>query len=86
MSKGEEKQDTRVVLSDIKGHVAAQNGVVALSHVSFTVPGAQAKMAGTYNLLDKMVHLEGTLRTTGEISDTTSGFKAGFLKLLSPFL
>ena len=50
------------------------------------MPGAEAAMAGTYNLLDKAVHLEGTLRTTGEISDTTSGLKAGFLKLLSPFL
>ena len=86
MSRGEEKKDTRVVLSDIKGHVSAQNGIAALSHVSFSVPGAAANMAGTYNLLSKTVHLDGTLRTTGEIADTTSGWKAGLLTLLSPFL
>ena len=86
MSKSEEKQDPNTVLSDIKGHVSAHNGIASLSHVSFIIPGADANMSGTYNLLDKAVHLEGTLRTTGEISDTTSGLKAGFLKLLSPFL
>jgi hypothetical protein len=86
MSKKEEKEDTRTVLSDIKGHVSTQNGIATLSRVSFMVPGAQASMSGTYNLLDKAVHLQGTLRTTGEISDTTSGLKAGFLKLISPFL
>ncbi|MFL6464956.1 MAG: AsmA-like C-terminal region-containing protein [Bryobacteraceae bacterium] len=86
MSKGEEKEDTRTVLSDITGHVSAQNGIATLSRVSFTVPNANAKMSGTYNLLDKAVHLEGTLRTTGKISDTTSGLKAGLLKVISPFL
>ncbi len=86
LSKDEEIQDPTIVLSDIKGHVSAQNGIASLSHLSFVIPGANANMAGTYNLLDKTVHLDGTLKTTGKLSDATSGWKAGFTKLLSPFL
>lgn len=86
MSKKQEKEDPRIVCSDIKGHVSTQNGIATLSGVSFTIPGARARVSGTFNLIDKTVHLEGTLRTTGKISDTTSGLKAGLLKVISPFL
>jgi len=36
--------------------------------------------------LDKSLHFAGVLRTTGKLSDTTSGFKAVVLKGLAPFL
>jgi len=86
MSKKEEREDPKIICSDIKGHVSTQKGIATLSGVSFTVPGAHAKMSGTYNLLNKAVYLQGTLRTTGKLSDTTSGLKAGLLKVISPFL
>jgi hypothetical protein len=86
MSKREEYADAKTVLSNVAGHVSAQNGIATLSQISFEVPGAQAKMSGTYDLIDKTVQLQGTLRTTGKLSDTTSGMKAGLLKIISPFL
>ncbi len=86
MSKKEQEEDNRTVLSDVKGHVVTQDGIARLSRVSFTVPGATAELSGTYNLLNKAVRLQGTLRTTGKISDATSGLKAGAMKVLTPFL
>lgn len=86
MSKREEDTSSKTVLSNVTGHVSAQNGVATLSQVCFEVPGAQAKMSGTYDLIGKTVQLQGILRTTGKLSDTTSGMKAGLLKLIGPFL
>ena len=50
----------------------------------FEVPGANAFLHGSYNLLNQAVNLHGTLDTRGNISDTTSGFKALVLKALTP--
>ena len=86
MSKDAQKQDTQTVLSDLSGHVSAQGGIATLSRVSFTIPGGHASVFGTYNLLNQGLHLQGTLRTTGKLSDTTSGLKAAMLKVLVPFL
>ncbi len=86
MDKREQQEIARTVLSNVKGHISTQNGIATLSHICFTVPGADAQMSGTYNLLDKTVHLSGTLRTTGKLSDSTSGIKAGLLTIISPFL
>jgi hypothetical protein len=78
--------DSETVLSNLKGHVALKNGIATLSNISFTEPGTLAQIAGTYNLLDKRVHLRGTLHTNGKLYDTTSGFKAFLLKAVGPFL
>jgi hypothetical protein len=78
--------DSQTALSNLKGHVALKNGIATLSNISFTEPGTLAEISGTYNLLDKSVHLSGTLHTNGNLSDTTSGFKAVVLKAVGPFL
>ncbi len=85
-SKKQQAADPETVLSNLKGHVALKNGTATLSNISFTEPGTLAQIAGTYNLLDKSVHLRGTLHTNGNLSDTTSGFKAVLLKAVGPFL
>jgi hypothetical protein len=84
--KKEQANDPETVLSNLKGHVAVGGGIATLSHVSFTEPGTLAEIAGTYNLLDKTIHLRGVLHTNGKLSDTTSGFKAVLLKAVGPFL
>jgi hypothetical protein len=78
--------DSQTALSNLKGHVVLRNGTATLSNISFTEPGTLAEISGTYNLLDKSVHLSGTLHTNGDLSDTTSGFKAVVLKAVGPFL
>jgi hypothetical protein len=70
----------------LKGDVVATQGVARFDQLAFTVPGARATMHGTFNLLNYSTDMKGTLATTGEISDVTSGVKSLFLKALTPFL
>jgi hypothetical protein len=74
------------VLSDLKGHVLLKDGTARFSDLSFTVPGAEAHVQGTYNLITEKIDLHGTLRTDAEVSKTTHGVKALLLKFLDPFL
>jgi hypothetical protein len=82
----EDATDPESVLSDLKGHVVVKDGTANLSDLSFSVPGAVARMNGTYNLVSEKIDLRGTLTTKKEVSKTTHGVKALFLKVLDPFL
>ena len=85
-NKKQQAEDPETALSNLKGHVSAKNGIATLSNVSFSAPGTQAQIRGTYNLVDNDVNLQGVLHTNGKLSDTTSGFKAVVLKAVGPFL
>jgi hypothetical protein len=82
----EDATDPESVLSDLKGHVVVKDGTAKFSDLSFSVPGAVARINGTYNLVSEKIDLRGTLTTKEEVSKTTHGVKALFLKLLDPFL
>jgi AsmA-like C-terminal region len=84
--KDREELDPTVILSNLKGHFAAQGGIASLSNVSFTEPGTLAEIEGTYNLLDTGVKLRGVLHTSGKLADTTAGFKSLVLKALNPLV
>jgi hypothetical protein len=83
--KDKDKDGSDTVLSDLKGHVRLKDGTARFSDLSFSVPGALAKMQGTYNLLTEKIDLRGTLRTDSEPSNTTHGMKSFMLKILDPF-
>ena len=80
-----DKPDPQSVLSDLTGHVLLKNGTARFSNLSFSVPGAFARMEGTYNLISQRIELHGTLKTVAEVSKTTHGIKALMLKVLDPF-
>ena len=80
-----EDTDPRNVLSDLKGHVLLEHGIATFSSLSFGVPGALARMQGSYNLISEKIDLHGTLRTQDEVSGTTHGIKSLMLKVLDPF-
>jgi hypothetical protein len=82
--KKEQDEDPRTVLSQVHGAIQLRNGIGALSNGTFQVPGADAAMHGTYNLLNQRVDLHGTLDTRGNLSDTTSGVKSLVLKAVTP--
>ena len=85
-TKKQEDEDPETVLSNLAGHVEVHNGTATFSRLSFSVPGASAQFHGTYGLISKKVDLHGVLTTTGRLSDTTSGFKALLVKVITPFL
>ncbi|HWC98878.1 MAG TPA: AsmA-like C-terminal region-containing protein [Candidatus Sulfopaludibacter sp.] len=84
--KKQEDEDPRTVLSQLHGAVRLREGTATITGGTFEVPGAQATVHGTYNLLTHTVDLHGTLDTSGHLSDTTSGFKALVLKAVTPLL
>lgn len=84
-STKEIRENPGIVLSNLKGHVAVRNGVATFTGLTFSVPGALARMKGTFNLVSDQVDLTGVLETTGNLSDTTTGFKALIVKVITPF-
>jgi AsmA-like C-terminal region len=82
----EDVSDPQNVLSDLKGHVVVKDGIAKFSDLSFSVPGAVARLNGTYNLIGEKIDLRGTLTTKEEISKAAHGVKALLLKALDPFL
>jgi hypothetical protein len=77
--------DPETVLTDLTGRVDLHDGISTFTDLSFGVPGADARMQGTYNLLNKKIDLRGQLQVDSKISNTTSGTKSFFLKMMEPF-
>ena len=77
--------DPETVLTDLKGQVNLVAGTARFSDLSFGVPGAAARMKGTYNLISHHVDLRGQLEVDSKISNTTRGPKAFLLKIMEPF-
>jgi AsmA-like protein len=84
-ARGENKEDPETVLTDLKGRVVLAGGVARFSDLSFGIPGAAARMYGTYNILNHKVDLHGRMRVDTKISKTASGVKALLLKAMDPF-
>ena len=74
------------VTSQVHGHVDVKNGIANFTALAFSVPGADALMNGTFNMLNEKVNLHGNLRMDSKFSQSTSGIKALFAKVLDPFL
>jgi hypothetical protein len=77
--------DPETVLTDLTGRVDLHDGISTFTDLSFGVPGADARVQGTYNLLNEKIDLRGQLQVDSKISNTTSGTKSFFLKMMEPF-
>ncbi len=83
---GNDSYDPGRVVANIQGHVVLSNTVAHLANVFFTVPGALAKMNGTYGLENHRIDLEGHMRLDSELSKTTTGVQSFLLKVAKPFM
>ncbi len=83
---GNDSYDPGRVLSNTKGHVVLNDAVAHLSNVSFDVPGAEAKVNGTYQLRTEQIDLQGHMHLESELSKTTTGVKSFLLKVVQPFM
>jgi AsmA-like C-terminal region len=72
------------VVLNLKGHVDLREGVAKFSELSFSVPGASARIDGTYNLLNEQIDFHGMLKTEAELSQETTGMKSTLLKPFDP--
>src|ERR1700691_1591122 len=80
-----DSSDPETALTGLAGPVALDHGIARFAGLSFGVPGAAARMQGTYRLEDHKIDLHGQLRVDSKISDTTTGTKAFLLKVMDPF-
>ena len=76
--------DPENVVLNLKGHVELREGVAKFSELSFSVPGASARMDGTYNLSSEQIDFHGMLKTQAELSQETTGTKSALLKPFDP--
>jgi hypothetical protein len=73
------------VVSRLGGHVEVRDGVATFTNLSFAIPGADAQLHGTYNLLDGKIDFHGTVKMAAKVSQSTSGVKSVFAIALDPF-
>jgi hypothetical protein len=85
-ARGEkDSTDPETVMTNLTGRVALDNGVADFADLSFGVPGATARMQGTYSLISYKIDLHGQMQVDTKMSNTTTGAKALLLKMMDPF-
>lgn len=72
------------VASRLQGAFVLGGGVLSLSRVSFSVRGADVRMAGRYRLVPGTVDFTGTARLDAHVSEMVTGWKRLPLKILDP--
>ena len=83
--KDKARSDPETVLTDLNGQLNLLGGLARFSDLSFGVPGATARLHGTYDLIDHKIDLRGQMQVDTKISNTSSGTKAFLLKVMEPF-
>ena len=68
------------VFSQLSGAVDLKHGIAQLHDCRFAVPGAVATGGGTYNVLTKVVNLDGTVEMKATVSEASTGLKSILLK------
>jgi hypothetical protein len=84
-ARGQDKDDPETVLTDLKGQVRLDHGISTFTELSFGVPGASARLHGTYNIIEHRIDLHGQMQVDTQISKTTTGMKSLLLKIMDPF-
>ncbi len=83
--KGEpENQEAGEDASQLKGAFRLRGGVLQLTGLTFQVEGATVQLDGTYALRTQELDFRGSLRLDAKLSQTTTGVKSVFLKLVDP--
>ncbi len=74
------------VVSDLRGRFIVDHAVVTFTELTFGVPGAVIKLAGTYGMRSEQLDFKGELRLEATISEAMGGgVKGFFLKAFDPF-
>jgi hypothetical protein len=73
------------VVSELSGNFKVRDGAVTLSQLRFAVAGASLELNGTYSLDSTEIELHGKLTLQAKLSQTTTGAKSFFLKVVDLF-
>ena len=73
------------VTAEVEGTVQLQNAIGRFSDLDFRIPGAHARVRGTYNVISHQIDLDGQMWLDTKLSNTTTGAKALASKVIDPF-
>jgi hypothetical protein len=80
-----EDRDAGSAVFDLKCRFILNRGLASFPRLTFTIPGAKLNLAGEYGLHSEKLNFQGELRLKAKLSQTTTGVKSFFLKLVDPF-
>ncbi len=72
------------VATEMRGNFQLDKGILSLSTLNFSIPGANVQLDGTYTLDHETMDLHGKVRMQAKLSQTTTGVKSVILKLADP--
>jgi hypothetical protein len=82
---GGSNNDPPPVTATASSPTTFNQGVAYFRDIHVALPGADAHLHGTFNLLDARIHFTGKVDLERDISRATTGWKSVLLKPLSPF-
>jgi hypothetical protein len=83
--RGEEPQAAAArVSSNFTGTFRLGGGKLSIPDVTFAVPGAGVRLAGSYDLVPETLNFQGTLFTDAKVSQMVTGVKRLLLKVVDP--
>jgi hypothetical protein len=85
-ARGLKQNDTaEPVAASLTGGVELRHAIGNFGDLDFRMPGAHARVRGTYNLISHAVDFHGQMWLDTNLSNTTSGAKAFVSKFMDPF-
>jgi AsmA-like C-terminal region len=78
-------EDAGSAVTGLTGKFVLKNGLITFSSLTFSVPGADVQLAGTYEIHSRKIDMQGRLRMQAKLSQTVTGAKSFFLKAIDPF-
>jgi len=80
-SQGQDEDEAAArVLTNLNGQFTMARGIFQVRGLSFRVPGADIRLAGTYDLASEQMDFSGELRMEATVSEAVGGFKSIFIK------
>jgi hypothetical protein len=77
-------QDAGSALTALEGRFLLKDSVVRFSRLTFSVPGADVELVGTYDIHQRTIDMQGHLKMQAKLSQTVTGAKSFFLKAIDP--
>jgi hypothetical protein len=72
------------VLSNLTGRMIIRNAEVSFPRLSFSVPGAEVRLAGRYGLRTEALNFRGELRMQAPLSKVVGGTRGLFISMFDP--
>jgi hypothetical protein len=80
-----EEESPQEVPADFEGEFRMANGTISFQRIAFEIPGANVNLSGGYALRARELDFEGHLLMDAKISESVTGVKGFFLKMVDPF-